>query len=433
MATSGRRPSSSVNSSEENRKAEKSKPSKKATKAASAKAKVPSYLRVQKTTRLPDSTPLHKILFQEPFTFDFFQAIRLLQRWETSRRPIGFSTPPDEEAVRFMCHLSLDFPASTLQSLKKKGKGPTSDPSIHLEMPRMEVNFMGMVGPNGVLPQHYTEAVMDQIRDSRTEERYALRDWLDLFSHRMISLFYRSWEKYRFDLLYERDEYDHEDPDPFSQAVYSLMGLGTPRVRKRLRIAIPQPEDLEEPERKLASIHDVELFYYAGLLSSRRRSAIGLQNLMTDYFRQEVEVLQFQGQWLSLDEEHQSRLGLASGNSVLGESMILGSRVWDIQSKVRLRMGPLNYKEFTEYFPDKTRQEKRKKFFLFVHLARLYLGPEFDFDLQLLLKAKEVPQCQLVNDPGLGPHLGWNTWLLSKAPEHDVEDAVFDGNEVVHL
>ena len=40
--------------------------------------------------------------------------------------------------------------------------------------------------------------------DAKGPERNALRDWLDLFNHRIVSLFYRAWEKYRFYLPYER-------------------------------------------------------------------------------------------------------------------------------------------------------------------------------------------------------------------------------------
>ena len=56
----------------------------------------------------------------------------------------------------------------------------------------MTMTFMGLTGPSGVLPRHYTDMMMRQQREGRGADRYALRDWLDLFNHRFISLFFRA-------------------------------------------------------------------------------------------------------------------------------------------------------------------------------------------------------------------------------------------------
>ena len=77
---------------------------------------------------------------------------------------------------------------------------------------------MGLTGPSGVLPRHYTELLYKIERDVRTPEKHALRDWFDLFNHRFVSLFYRAWEKYRFYIPFERGDYDGAEPDPFTSA-----------------------------------------------------------------------------------------------------------------------------------------------------------------------------------------------------------------------
>jgi type VI secretion system protein ImpH len=104
-----------------------------------------------------------------------------------------------------------------------------------------------------------------------------------------------------------------------------------------------------------------------------------------------------------------------------------------VQSKIRVRLGPLDYTEFVEFLPDRTAASQRKAIFLLMHLVRLYAGPELDFDVQLLLKADGVPLCRLVESEGIGPRLGWNTWLCSLPRSANAEDAVFEGEEVTWL
>ena len=60
-----------------------------------------------------------ELLFREPYRFDFYQAVRLLERtlrerarqdprWR--RHAVGGDRPPDEEVVRFRVLPSLNFP-----------------------------------------------------------------------------------------------------------------------------------------------------------------------------------------------------------------------------------------------------------------------------------------------------------------------------------
>jgi type VI secretion system protein ImpH len=112
---------------------------------------------------------------------------------------------------------------------------------------------------------------------------------------------------------------------------------------------------------------------------------------------------------------------------------VAGERVWDVQSKIRIRLGPLRYVQFQEFLPDRAATSERKAFFMLVHLVRLYVGVELDFDVQLVLRAEEIPACQLAEGPSGGPHLGWNTWMCSQTPAHDSQDAVFEGEEIVFV
>jgi type VI secretion system protein ImpH len=152
--------------------------------------------------------------------------------------------------------------------------------------------------------------------------------------------------------------------------------------------------------------------------------------MLQDYFQLPIGIQQFCGQWLQIDAADQTQLG---GAGQLGVSTVAGERVWDVQSKVRVRLGPLAYPDYESFLPDRAPVKERKGFFLLSHLVRLYVGLDMDFDVQLVLRAADVPACCLAANGGLGPRLGWNTWVHSGSMPRDAEDAVFEGAEVVWL
>jgi type VI secretion system protein ImpH len=357
-------------------------------------------------------------LFAEGYAFDFFQAVRLLEKIAPERRPVGHEALPAGEAARFRAHLSLSFPASAIYQIE-----PVS-PKV--PVPTLTVTFMGLTGPSGVMPRHYTEMLM-RVRDARGPERYLPRDWFDLFNHRLISLFYRAWTKYRFWLAYERGEYAQPDPDLFTEALYCFIGLGGRSLRNRLRVAVRPGAQAPKRERVLARVDDLALLYYAGLLAHRPRNAVSLERLLADYFQIPVRVLEFQGRWLWLDPDNQSQVGVEASNTGLGVNVVVGERVWDVRSKIRVRLGPLTYERFAAFLPDQAPVPERKDLFRLMHLVRLYVGPELKVDVQLVLKASEVPRCRMPKAPGKGARLGWNSWLTSRPMRRNSDDAVFAG------
>ena len=366
-------------------------------------------------------------LFQEPYRFEFFQAVRLLERLAPERRTVGRQASSGNEIVRFHVPATMAFPASPIHEIDV--------PTEQQPTPQMWVNFMGLTGPSGVLPRHYTEMLVRRHIDFRGPERFVLQDWFDLFNHRLISLFHRAWEKYRFWIPYERGEHLREMPDTFTQTLRSLIGLGTPALHNRLQVAVPQIPAHAPGERETTPtrIQDLSLLRYAGLLAQRPRSAANLEALLADYFLVPVQVEQFQGQWLQLEDSDQSQLGSNEPTAMLGTGAVVGPRVWNVQGKFRVRLGPLTYQQFCTFFPDHSPTSQRKTFFLLSQLVRLFAGPEFDFDIQLTLRREEVPPTRLAADDEVGPRLGWNTWLCNSPPEQDAEDAVIPSQELTRL
>jgi type VI secretion system protein ImpH len=327
---------------------------------------------MEQSTTTQKAVTLEDVLFAEPYRFDFFQAVRLLERIYTLRRPVGHAAEPASEAVRFRALTGLNFPASQIYALERE-----SDDSDNPVPPQMTVAFMGLTGPSGVLPHPYTELLMERLRN----KDHALIEFLDQFNHRVLSLFFRAWEKYRFPIGVERGL-----DDRFTEFLFDIVGLGTRGLRRRFSFA------------------DEGLLSYGGLIANRPHSASAMTGLLGDYFGVPAELEQFKGQWLKLDPESTSTLGRA--NHQLGLSTVLGTRVWDQQSKLRVKFGPLSFAQFAAFLPNGTAFKPASE------LTQFFAGMEFDFDIQLVLQREEVPFCKLSTQAK--PALGWTTWLKTR-------------------
>jgi type VI secretion system protein ImpH len=348
--------------------------------------------------------PLIGALFAEPHRFHFFQAVRILEqaarqeardpRFEP-RLPVGEDADPRREAVRLRATQILSFPKSEITALAEAGTPEGRRPGP----PEMTVAFLGLTGPSGVLPQHYTEHAIRSARAKST----TLRDFLDLFHHRTLSFFHRAWAKYRLPAAYERAGEGADDP--ITLAIFALAGFGTGHLRGRLRIA------------------DETVLHYAGLLGHWPRSAVALEDMLSDYFGRKVEISQFQGRWASLAVADQSRPSNDMNDDgafcALGVSAVVGARVWDVQGTFRIRIGPLTLAQFNRFMPDGEDLGRLED------LARLYVGPDLGFDVQLTLMREEVPPCRLGGEQAGAGRLGWNTWLKDRPFRRDADDAVF--------
>jgi type VI secretion system protein ImpH len=325
---------------------------------------------------------LREQILQDPTAFQFFQAVRLLSRLSPDKRIVGDDVDPAEEGMRFSVPASISFPASEIQAVESRPGAPL----------RLVVNFMGLTGPMGVLPYHYTLAVADRLR----ERDRTLRDFLDLFHHRIISLFYRAWEKVRFPVVYERGE-----EDPVTRHVADLVGIG-------LRTASQGP-----------NLQRDTLLFYTGLLLPQQRSALALEQLLEDFFDVPVEIEQFVGGWyvparenqcvVSDDERAAGRLGLGA---------LVGDAIWDRQVKVRVRIGPLAREPYQEFLPGGSAYQELRE------LTRFYGGEAFEFELQLVLSREQVPGCVLGTDDGEALPLGWNTWIRTAPFGRDPDDTL---------
>jgi type VI secretion system protein ImpH len=331
---------------------------------------------------------LAETLFEESFRFDFFQAVRLLQRINSRREAVGKEAEPREEVVRFRAHISLTFPPSAIYDISD-----APDPAVP---PEMVVAFMGLAGLLGVLPRHYTETLLERMR----YKDFTLRDFLDLFNHRLISFFYRAWEKYRFPIAYERAVLKGDQYDPVSLYLFHLFGMGTQGLRERL------------------DVKGETLLFYSGRFAQQPHSANALEALIGDYFEVPVRAHQFIGQWLPLTGEQRACLAAKNPDHCLGAGAILGARFWDQQAKFKLQIGPVSFAQFRKFLPLENGFKK------LVQLTRLMVGQALDFEVQLVLQAAEVPGCRIATADPSAARLGWTSWLKTREFAAEAGDAV---------
>ncbi len=354
----------------------------------------------EETSHMTDS-PIEQLLRDDACSFEFFQAVALLQRlWLNERQPVGQFSNPQDEAVRFRANNNLSFPASQIQSIQFPGEGESASetpgetavkPLPQQSPAEMKVNFMGLTGPMGVLPYCYTELILDRLR----AKDGAFEAFLDIFNHRMISFFYRAWEKYRFPATYYRGD------DVFTHHLLDFIGLGTLGLAGRQ--AIP----------------DEALLHYAALLGEQARSAEALEEILNGYFEVPIEVEQFAGAWYRLDPSSQCSMTDEDDDSEkLGAGVVVGDEIWDQQSRVRINVGPLTLAQYATFLPGGSALEPLKA------LVRFFSNDELDFEIQLILQRDEVPRCEVGAEDEAGPRLGWVSWLKSIPHDHDPSDAI---------
>ena len=331
-----------------------------------------------------ENPPLDRLIFKEPYRFEFFQAVRVLRRVFADRAPVGGKGPPRNEVVRFHAHNSSAFPPSEIFELEQ-GRDEETPPD-------MTVAFMGLTGPLGVLPEIYTEFLIERERDGDL----SASAFFDLFNHRMISLFFRAWEKYRPAQAYETGDVDH-----LARAIYALVGFGLSSLRQR------------------HDFPDTTLLFHVASFAQRRRSALMLEALLRSYFGLEIVIEQFVGRWITLEKSDCSALGSRAPGNGMGEGMLLGRKVWDQGGKFRVRVGPLTYAQYLDFLPDGS------GFRALTQMTRTYVDAEFDFDVQLILKASEVPRCRLACEPSTGARMGRDVWVKSLPLLKDPDDAIF--------
>jgi len=354
--------------------------------------------------------PVIERLLREPWRFEFFQAVRVLELWLKRRGRAPQALVAD--MLRFRNSVSLGFPASQLEAIEPELRD--LEIGMPFELPvdaaalghaleegtlrrvHLTPAFMGLLGGHGVLPVHYTERIAEhQARHKNEEEDTGPRAFLDAFSNRSLALFYEAWRKYRLPLKYQLD-----GQDAFLPLLLSLAGLGDASLRQRLAGAAD------------GAVLDESIGYFAAAIRHRPVSAVQLARVLSDYFGQPVEAEQFVGGWYPVPPAQQSTLGRDS--ATLGSRALAGERVWQRDLCLRLTVGPLAHAGFQAFLPGGMAARALKS------VLALFTGVALEYQVELVLRAADVHNTTLGDvHPG---RLGWDAFLVHDTAPGDRHD-----------
>jgi type VI secretion system protein ImpH len=341
-------------------------------------------------------------LFKEPYRFEYFQAVRVLELW------LKRHGKPQHDRIthflRFQNSTLLGFPASQLEAIQTDPRNighdaatlSTALQSGELGYIRITPAFMGLLSGHGVLPVHYTERIADHQITHADEGPRAL---LDTFSNRSLALFYAAWRKYRLALQYQVDGHD-----TFLPLLLALAGLGNKALRRRFT----QDKD--------GAMLDESIGYFAASIRQRPSSAVQMARVLSEYFGQPVRAEQFIGFWYEVPVEQQTTLG--SRTAVLGASAMAGVRVWQRDLRLRLVIGPLDRAGFDAFLPGGLAARALKS------MVGLLTGVMLEYEVELVLQAAAVRSTILDAQPTA--RLGWDAYLVTSPQADDRRDVHYE-------
>lgn len=331
--------------------------------------------------RRKQKTSLEDTLFNESYHFEFHQAVKVLELMYPKAKPLGETFHPEKEVVSIKSRILLSYPSSDIFSLSQNKDSLT--PTV------MQVNFMGLAGMGGPLPMPHTEKIIRRLQNKDT----AIQEFLNIFNHRLISILHRVRKKYTIGLMTTAPE-----KTALARILFSSMGLGHQSLKNRF------------------NFRDNTLLSLAGLFWTQQRSAEGLRVLLENYFEVPVMVQQLQGRWQDINETDQTTLGINGKNNILGLSATAGTHFWDQESRLIIKIGPLNQKKFLEFLRGGTLYDP------LCQLIRFYLGIQNSYEINLVIKASDVMASRLDRKTSLA----WTSWLKEAQFTHDDDQVILN-------
>ncbi len=305
---------------------------------------------------------------------DFFSLVRHYEnnfirecalKGEAASR-IGEDGHPSNEVIRFKSIPSLGF---SLDSIRLKEADSSS-----MSQYEYLVSFIGLLGASGVLPQHYIKLALERIKHGD----FALSDFIGIFEHRLISLYYKSLGKYKLPVQYENSE--GKETDHFSLSLKSFASC--------------------------YGDNPVQIFY-SGHYAKSNRPLSNLELMIAELVQARVTTRSMVGCWLPIMLRDRCQIGRQGKNHQLGAGVILGKRYWDIQSKIIIGIHDIDMPTFL------TLQTGEPLYQRLASAVNAYVPPHISVCFEFHVRCKRGE----VNPLGKGLQLNNNAWLMSKSKD----------------
>jgi type VI secretion system protein ImpH len=274
---------------------------------------------------------LTDVLAREGQSFGFFRAVSLLEEYFQKKE--GDGSPVRTGRIRFSPDPSIAFPHSDITAA-------TTENGVV----RLMLSFMGLLGASSPLPNYFSDYIA-----RNPENGEPLADFCALFNHRLYALFYEAFRKHHFALAAFSREMQHK--------LLCLAGVREHGENASLR-----------------------MLAYAGILSTRRRSARGLETVVSDYFGGiPVSVTQWVARRARVPNP--THLGL---DAALGINCTVGTEIGDISGKFRLTLGPLRRSSFESFLEGSANIEALRT------VVASYVTDPLEFDIEVKLAASDL-------------------------------------------
>lgn len=324
---------------------------------------------------------------EQPWMQGFTTLLRAIAAAHDELPGIGEAQRPQAEAFRLGQLASLIFaPREVGEVTWQKG------------LPLIRLLGLGMLGPNGPLPIHFTEIIRER---SEAKRDPTLARFLDLFHHRALSHLYRAWA-----ISQSAAGLDRPDDERFTRYIARLSGDEVDEVAD---------SPLPRHARWASSAHRVR----------QSRDPAGLAATLAHYFGVKVEVREFQRHWIEIEPQDTCRLGTPRPSSMLGEGALAGEVVPDCQHKFTLCIGPLTLRQYLRFTPQGHASGSDVR--ALVEWVRAFVGYEYIWEVELLIARDEAPASQMGGDE----RLGWSSWM-GQADSEAISGMVFEPENYLH-
>lgn len=294
-------------------------------------------------------------LLKNSSDYDFTAAVNVLHAWLEKQ-----NLPTNWLNLKYSAHLSLAFPSADVKSI-------VSTNGVEF---KLFANFLAIYGSTSPLPNYYTEALFEDVHQDNT----AVRDFLDLFQHRLYEIYYEFYLSFQLNAQSEKSRH-------YREKIYALAGVSALGIHSD----VPCHQQLR----------------YAGLLARKHRTYQGLCTLLSDFVGACVVIEPFVLLQRPLATEQYVLLG--QQNCTLGENSHIGQSYQSARNNLQLNFTQLKLESFKQLLP------RQPLSLALIDLIKTYILKPMHIRVCLQLEGSEHNPASL-NDtqPSI---LGQDAWL----------------------